>query len=66
MLAVSDQTERPYPEDVLSARVVPWDEQYGVAVVLLGGKRHHAYFVGDAEAAEAEVRRLTRTGQNSQ
>jgi hypothetical protein len=47
--------DRPRPEDVMAARVVP---AFWVAVDYIDGHRHCAYPIGTAEAAAAEVRRL--------
>jgi hypothetical protein len=52
--------QRPQPEDVKAARVIPWElplERFGVAVDHVDGL-HSAYVVGSKEAAEAEARRL--------
>jgi hypothetical protein len=53
--------QRPQPEEVKAARVIPWElplDTFGVAVDHVDG-RHSAYVVGSKEAAEAEVRRLS-------
>jgi hypothetical protein len=39
---------------VIAARVIPWENQYGIAVVFERGN-HVAYPVGDREEAERQV-----------
>jgi hypothetical protein len=39
---------------VIAARVIPWENQYGIAVVFERGN-HLAYPVGDREEAERHV-----------
>jgi hypothetical protein len=39
---------------VMAARVIPWEDQYGVAIVFERGN-HLAYPVGDREEAERLV-----------
>jgi hypothetical protein len=56
-----DETwQRPRPEEVKAARVIPWElplDTFGVAVDHVDGL-HSAYVVGSKAEAEAEVRRL--------
>ena len=40
---------------VIAAKVIPWENQYGIALVFERGD-HLAYPVGDREEAERQVR----------